>query len=168
MKNYTFILLPTKDIRDEISSIRKSHHYTDALDPHLSLKTRFYLAEGGDYLKRFLENFNIGTIKGTVSGIRRLGDATALIIKSDEIKHYHLKMVDALNSVTTIEPQFERDGYIPHITLFKKPESGKDAEDNELSRFKNREITFTQISLLEMDPSPQRAWVKELHFKILG
>ncbi len=167
MKNYTFILIPEKEDREKIESIRMKytgHKLVDALPPHVSFKRRFWLTD--DFvekdLKKVLNEFQIAKITLLFNRVERLDDTTVLVADRGRLLPKHKQLLELLKGkVITKNPKWESESFKAHLTLFRNSIK----KDIKLEKLGIKKITFNTFCLYEIDSSPTRSFANKIECK---
>lgn len=161
MKNYTIIALPERKIGSDIEKLRMNvtkNILVDSLPPHVTFKRRFKLS--GDFLEVDLVNYfkklRLKKFRANFVGRERINDALALIGSSDEMKCAHISLVNDLNGkIVTKNPEWEKDNYKIHMTLFR-------GLVNTIVFPEIKVVVFDKLAVYEIDSGPERLFAKEI------
>jgi 2'-5' RNA ligase len=161
MKNYIIVALPDKETNDHIEELRKGiigQGLVDSLPPHVTFKRRFVLNNGfsEDDLVGYFKGLRFKRFKVDFIGVKTMNDVIALAGESSEMKDAHISVVSDLEGkITTQNPEWEKDDYKIHMTLWR--ELTKDVVSPGI-----KTAVFDRLVLYEIDPSPERLFADEI------
>ncbi len=115
-------IVPPKEDRDRISSFQEKWN-TLATEPHITVKAQSGLTDNLDWLEKIeaccceVNCFNVQLGEPKLFG----NEVLYLSVLSEKVKELHIALIDTVHSGGKLEKEyFERDLYVPHLTLGQK------------------------------------------------
>jgi 2'-5' RNA ligase len=146
--DYGIAIVPPADLACRIKEIQ-DRFGDNGIEPHITLKAQGGLGENTRWLEEVksiakeTSPFNI-----CLKSIRKFGNEVLYIsVDSPEIVSLHNKIVDVLDSsIDVIEKYFEREFYIPHLTLGRTQTGYKQDDFSKIKEMTEQMLLNTEVS----------------------